>query len=115
MESYNGKIIKFIDVDENENEILLTFEDGTKLLFYHDQECCESVSLVSIDGDIKKLKGMVLKNIEFDSAYTATDYGICGKTQIVFKTDNETIVTKWIGESNGYYSVGVNTKEWMVE
>lgn len=115
MKKHNEKVIKFIDIDENENEILLTFEDGSKLLCYHYQECCESVSLISVEGDFKKLEGMALRVMRHTCEFGETDYGIRGETQIVFKTDNETVITKWIGESNGYYSVEVSIKEWMEE
>lgn len=105
-----GKTVTHIDIAREEMQI--TCDDGSKYLFYHEQNCSEYVSIVGVDGDPLELVGyelLVVDEAEGDDvledadSYTATKY--------TFKTTKDTVVVRWIGESNGYYSESVDFVE----
>jgi hypothetical protein len=88
-------------------EVLITMKSGKQLRLYHDQDCCETVELVSIDGDICKLIGKPILSTELgvDEDYDGPEIGDDSgtETKITLRCDDETVIMRWIGESNGYY------------
>lgn len=88
---------------------------GRRFVLEHDQGCCESVVVESISGDWKRAIGEVVteavenhnqelpKKDQYDESWTWTFYTI--------RTHSATIVIRWYGTSNGYYSEGVDFKE----
>jgi len=103
-----GKIISKIE-NNNYDEILITLDNGEKYKLYHDQNCCESVSIESIDGDLKDLIGNPLliaeevsneDNTVQDEHHTWTFYKL--------STIKGSVTIRWHGTSNGYYSESVD-------
>jgi hypothetical protein len=91
----------------------LTFEDGSVLLFYHDQDCCESVDVDDVVGDIADLVGsplLVAEEVSSDDAPAPPGEYVesCTWTFYRFATVKGTVTVKWLGESNGYYSESVD-------
>jgi hypothetical protein len=117
-----GLVVDSIDVIDNDahnDRILITTKCGRQFLFQHDQDCCEHVRIWDSKGDLKSLEGMKLVSVEQiesdkdpdDVVYT-NDYRDCFTwTTIVFKTDQTTVISRWLGESNGYYSERVSLSE----
>ena len=108
-----GKIIKeIIKSDDNER---LTFICNTGICYetYHNQDCCEYVSIDDISGNLNDLLNQEIlsaeesTNNEDDSrgaeSFTWTFYTI--------RTLKDTIQIKWFGSSNGYYSESVSFYE----
>jgi hypothetical protein len=93
-------------------EVLITMKSGKQLRLYHDQDCCETVELVSINGDICKLIGKPILSTElgvdedYDGPEISDDSGT--ETKITLRCDAETVIMRWIGESNGYYGEDVD-------
>jgi hypothetical protein len=93
-------------------EVLITMKSGKQLRLYHDQDCCETVELVSIDGDICKLIGKPILSTElgvdedYDGPEISDDSGT--ETKITLRCDAQTVIMRWIGESNGYYGEDVD-------
>lgn len=95
-------------VEANQEEVIFDTTDGRYALA-HQQDCCECVGIREIDGDITNLVGEVLEAKESigheppgfqpSESYTLTDFTI--------RTEKGTVVFKWLGESNGYYSESV--------
>jgi hypothetical protein len=50
-----GKTLLYIRVDNELDEILFTCSDGTQYKLYHERDCCESVIIDDINGDINDL------------------------------------------------------------
>ena len=110
------KVLK--SVNSTEDEILFTTADGETYKMYHSQDCCESVYIESIVGDLQDLVGEpilraeesqdlfdMIKNAdkqdeESDESFTWTFYK--------FATCKGYVDIRWYGSSNGYYSEGVD-------
>jgi hypothetical protein len=105
-----GKTLASISGIEN-NEVLFTLEDGTIYKMYHYQDCCESVRIEQVDGDISDLIGSPLLMAEESFEEKDTDYGIEGWTFYRFATQKGYVTIRWSGNSNGYYSIGVSFEE----
>jgi|SRR3990167_7421284 len=100
-------------IENTGTEITFTCDDGTEYKMYHDQDCCESVSVDDIVGDLEDLIGSPIinasedsntpaeaKDKEYDESFTWTFYNIA--------TAKGYVTIKWYGTSNGYYSESVS-------
>lgn len=106
-----GKTILSINNDSSE-EIFFECENGETFILMHEQDCCESVYVESIVGDLNDLIGSEIllaeesSNIDLppkreqDDSYTWTFYKLA--------TIKGYVDIRWYGESNGYYSESVN-------
>ncbi len=112
-----GKTVSNIDIDEGNAEMQITCTDGTKYLFHHVQDCCESVNIVDVNGDPKALVGYKLMLIEEDGFALTEEYDkyifdeSCTTTEFVFHTSKDSLAVRWIGCSNGYYSEEVDISD----
>jgi hypothetical protein len=88
--------------------------DGRVFEFYHEQDCCEFVSIYDICGDLSDLIGLPLlvaeevtcdepSGVNCNDSYTWTFYK--------FATVKGSVTIRWLGESNGYYSESVDFRE----
>jgi len=109
-----GKTLGDIKVSGNE-EILFVLDNGDEYVMYHEQDCCERVTIEDICGDVYNLVGSEILMAEecvssepmpnqivdeFDNSFTWTFYK--------FATNKGYVTIRWYGESNGYYSESVS-------
>jgi hypothetical protein len=52
-----GKTLVSVETNKEMDEITFITNEGEKFLMYHDQDCCESVSIDDINGDLNDLIG----------------------------------------------------------
>lgn len=107
-----GKTLKSIVINDAKDEITFECVTGEKYLMYHPQDCCESVSIEEIHGDLESLIGseIVMAECEessgtepvpeYPESWTWTFYK--------FATIKGYVTLRWLGESNGYYSESVD-------
>lgn len=95
------------------NEIV--FEAGDrKWVLYHDQDCCESVYVEDVVGDLEDLVGSVILEAEEveDSAgpLPKREYKADSETWTFYKlaTNKGRVTIRFYGSSNGYYSESVS-------
>jgi hypothetical protein len=113
-ENLVGKVVTKIEITKNNDEITFECEDSTKFLMLHDQDCCESVYIEDVCGDVKDLIGTPILLAEestnqdnplgaYAESFTWTFYKI--------STVKGHVTIRWYGESNGYYSESVSFKK----
>jgi hypothetical protein len=113
-----GETLARIEGGKGEAELLLWTAGGTGFAMFHDQDCCESVSIEDIAGDLSDLIGTpILEAYESTSADRPGDvpepeYPPESQTWTFYRlvTIKGTVVIRWLGESNGYYSEGVSVR-----
>lgn len=128
-----GELITYVDVTEGaegsyteteatppvDDVIQLTTASGKVIRIYHDQWCCEKVRVVDTEGNWHDLVGRIIVEATkeeipkgdpkpdldepFVESWTRTTITLC--------VDDATVISRWIGESNGYYSESVDIKE----
>ena len=110
-----GKTLISIEGMENGNdEVYFNCSDGSKYFMYHEQDCCESVSIEDVCGNVEDLTGSPLlmseeTNIESGESIA----GSCTSTWYKFGTIKGYVTVRWHGESNGCYSEEVNFERVM--
>lgn len=112
-----GKILTYVNAD-NDTLYLVTSERREYRL-YHDQNCCESVSIEDIEGNLEDLIGYPLLQAEEviskDDTPGVTKERYTGYsftwTFYKFATIKGYVTVRWYGTSNGYYSESVDFKE----
>lgn len=104
IQSLVGEVLTYIDIDEKENQIKLTTASGREVMIYHEQNCCESVCIESTEGDWLSLVGKVIVGVSHDEYERDNEWGHETRTELKFIVDGSTVISRWIGESNGYYS-----------
>lgn len=89
---------------------VFTLADGRKYVFEHIQDCCESVGIEDVVGDLSDLENTPILDAEERSMEADDprndDHGTWSFYS--FTTAKGTVVVRWYGESNGYYSEGVD-------
>lgn len=131
-----GKVVTNIEVRNHPDEIIFTCEDGDQFIMYHSQDCCESVDIEDICGELDDLLNTpILQAEEASSEYKedlvslmpdehkkaefyrslATDpddydYNYESRTWTFYKlaTIKGSVTIRWFGTSNGYYSERVS-------
>ena len=92
------------------DELAFILRDGGEFVFYHSQDCCESVRIEDIGGDISDLVGSPILRAEEASREAAneeTDDYSGTWTFYKFSTIKGNVTVRWLGTSNGYYSESV--------
>ncbi|WP_231159274.1 DUF7448 domain-containing protein [Clostridium botulinum] len=112
-----GKVLRKIEVSRDKNTIDFYCITGEHYKMYHNQECCESVTIEDICGNFDDLIGQPIAIAEevtnredkkegedfCDDSFTWTYYKLA--------TVKGYVTIRWYGESNGYYSEEVNFEE----
>ena len=96
----------------NYDYVKFTCEDGTVYIMEHEQDCCESVSIEDVVGNVSDLIGVPLLMADevsdydapalaqYEESYTWTFYKLA--------TVKGYVDIRWYGSSNGYYSESVS-------
>ena len=110
-EDLQGRVLTRVEqIDDDELRFYLT--DNHYVRMYHSQDCCETVNIEDISGDLDDLVGTPLLLVEevdnydeeppedYHDSYTWTYYR--------FRTIKGSVDIRWYGSSNGYYSESVD-------
>jgi len=110
IEDMVGKVFTSVTQDCD----VMVFENTTeRFVFFHYQDCCESVSIEDIVGDLEDLVGEPLLLAEEVSGETPVDFNEMDHESVTwtfykFATRKGYVDVRWLGESNGYYSESVS-------
>lgn len=110
-----GKTIKEVrGLQVGNDEVTLITEEGDVYKMYHEQSCCENVSIEDIDGSKYDLINALVINAEEVVGNTPNDfkwdYEPDSYTWTYYKIDTNKggVTIRWLGTSNGYYSESVS-------
>ena len=115
-EVLKGKTLSNIENREDE-ELVFTTKDGEVFKLYHSQDCCESVTIEDICGDLNDLIGeplLIAEEVNHEQdmnpeGVTANEYSESFTwTFYKLSTIKGSVTIRWYGESNGYYSESVD-------
>lgn len=102
-----GKTISKIKRNDNDS-LLFTLSDGQQFKMYHDQDCCESVEIEDVVGDLNELIGSPVTMAEEVTEEGDDSYGTHTWTFYRLATVKGYVTIRWYGSSNGYYSESVS-------
>lgn len=88
------------------HDLLVPFGGGV-YVFRHTQDCCESVYIEDVCGDLSDLENSPILLAE-EILHDPDEHGDELWTFYKFSTIKGTVVVRFVGSSNGYYSVSVN-------
>lgn len=106
-----GMTLKSITVAPSKDEIIFESESGRKFKMYHQQDCCESVLVEDICGDLEDLIGtkiVVAEEVSNNYRDPNGSYDSQTWTFYKFRTSKGSVTIRWLGHSNGYYSERVD-------
>lgn len=109
-----GKTLSKIEGKVGDDVMLFFTTDGDVYRMFHFKDCCESVTVEDICGDLADLIGTPIViaeetkskenpvgvKPEYQDSFTWTFYHI--------RTIKGTVTVRWYGSSNGYYSESVD-------
>jgi len=112
-EDLKGLTLTKVDGTKGGESMIFTLENGERYSLYHAQDCCESVYIEDVVGDLNDLVGSPLTMAEevsnsdnppdgYDDndSFTWTFYKLA--------TVKGYVTVRWFGTSNGYYSESVD-------
>jgi hypothetical protein len=118
-------------ISKTNDEIFFVCNDGSIYKMYHERDCCESVEIEDINGELEDLIGSPIlladevSNEGFINAFNAKFKAVegsdfkkdeegnyepdsCTWTFYKFATIKGYVDIRWFGQSNGYYSESVD-------
>lgn len=101
-------------VENSGDQVVFETVNGDVYRMYHEQDCCESVYLEDVVGDLQDLVGSEILIAEESSGDTPVDYKFEYEpesytwTFYKFATRKGYVDMRWLGTSNGYYGESVN-------
>lgn len=102
-------------VTASDDELVLYLSETNYVKFYHYQDCCESVYIEDICGDLEDLVGSPLliaeevSDDEYEAEHDPGEYAESHTwTFYKFATRKGYVDVRWFGTSNGYYSESVS-------
>ncbi len=109
-----GHTISNIERKKRDDELVFTLEDNVRYRMLHHQGCCESVNIEDIAGDLDDLLNTPILFAEESSnshdPVPAGEYDEGSHTWTFYRlvTIKGSVVIRWYGSSNGYYSESVD-------
>lgn len=108
-----GKTLTEVKGSAGDDSMVFTTDTGEVFKMIHVQDCCESVSVDDIEGDLADLIGSPIvlaeesSNSDPQKGQKVEDW--CSFTWTFYRiaTAKGFVVIRWYGESNGYYSESV--------
>ena len=103
------------EIQRGEDTLRFICSDGDEFLMHHSQDCCESVIIEDIVGDLEDLIGAPILKAGEDGSETKPadikrDYTPESETWTFYNlaTIKGYVTIRWFGSSNGYYSESVS-------
>lgn len=115
LQSLIGSTICSIEgIEKGSEEVRIAYRTNQNhiqvLTMFHQQDCCENVFVQSVEGDTN-LEGCIVTYAgEIISEQESDNFSTNTKTFYTIACAEKTMVIRWYGESNGYYSERVDIR-----
>ena len=111
-----GRTLTSVNVNRTMNTIIFVCRDGDVYEMYHDQECCEDVTIEDICGDSSDLVGSPIlqaEEVTKNGWDESREPDGCSHTWTFYKfaTIKGAVTMRWYGESSGNYSEKVDFRK----
>jgi len=108
-----GKTFVKVSGSVGSDGMMFETAQGERFMFAHSQDCCESVDINDIVGDLQDLVGeplLVAEEVQGETPvdFVERDHESVTWTFYKFATRKGYVDVRWLGESNGYYSESVD-------
>lgn len=103
---------RILSIESDTEEVRIVLADGRNVRLYHCQDCCESVEIAQIDGDLQRLVGH-----ELQAAYMTYEekdpagMDWCDRLDVCLahnflhlRSHAGDVCVRWDGWQSGYYS-----------
>lgn len=108
LEELIGQVFDEVVYDEGAQTVDFIKDGSTRYALGHVSDCCESVWLDDVNGDWSCLAGQPITIAEERSHHSAADeLESTTWTFYLFASPKGTVLLRWCGTSNGYYSESV--------
>lgn len=103
-------IVAIEGAEVSSEQIRFRLQDGRVAVLYHEQDCCETVAVEDVVGDITDLIGEPLLGVVESSNQEGEEDDDNSHTWTFYRmhTIRGSVVIRWLGTSNGYYSERVS-------
>lgn len=112
IESLLGKTLTNIEISDALDSVIFTTLEGDRYQMYHSQDCCETVTIDDINGDIVDLLNspitLASERTSRESFNSEKEYESFLWTFYTLATVKGYVDIRWVGNSNGYYSESVD-------
>jgi hypothetical protein len=94
-------------------EVRFEMQDGSVFRLFHNQDCCESVDVAEVHGDPALMSGEIEMAIESSNSDDRPGGYVESWKWTFYRviTAKGTLVLRWLGRSNGYYSESVSFEQ----
>ena len=115
-----GQRLASVTLNDTKDEISFVCADGARYLMHHSQDCCESVGVEDIVGDLADLQDADVLDAREETNSESDPPGYVNEdewresftwTFYIIQTSKGAVTIRWLGESNGYYSERVDFVE----
>lgn len=114
-----GRVIRSVRLAPDKTELIFEADNNVRFRFYHEQDCCETVAIEDVVGDLEDLIDVPVLVAEETVGYPPGEEVMrrLGAeppedswtwTFYRFATVKGTVTVRWYGASNGYYSERVS-------
>ncbi len=114
IDQLNGKTLSRVEQSGDEQLWFYT-KDNKAVKMFHSQDCCESVHIEDVVGDLDDLVGNPLLRAEVRTEDGKASDGDLTYTFYELSTIKGSVTVRWYGSSNGYYSTRVSLAEYDVD
>ena len=106
IEALQGKtIVSVTGAEDGSDTIVFICSDRTRVMLDHYQDCCESVTVADVTGDVSDLIGQTILMAEEVTEDASTgEYSSGTWTFYKLRSHGGDVTIRWLGTSNGYYS-----------
>lgn len=108
MNQFLNKVFYKVSADTEAGILNFYAITGEYFSLYHNQDCCESVYIESISGNLDNLVDSPILRADEKVHQSESEYGSCTATFYTFATAKGYVDVRFNGESNGYYSESVD-------